>query len=66
MKQDEEVLDVCLAIQTIADNAADKRQIETLLQSIKNLMQTMGWTAEQTMDNMKVSDADRKALAPFL
>ncbi len=66
MKQDEEVLDVCLAIQTIADNAADKRQIETLLQSIKNLMQTMGWTAEQTMDNMKVSAADRKALAPFL
>jgi len=66
MKQDEEVLDVCRAIQTIASDAEKKGRIENLLQNIKSLMETMGWSAEQTMDNMKVSAADRKALAPFL
>ncbi|MCD7751042.1 MAG: Rpn family recombination-promoting nuclease/putative transposase [Lachnospiraceae bacterium] len=66
MKQDEEVLDVCQAIQTIADRAEEKGRIEALLLTIKNLMQNTGWSADQTMENMKVSDADRKALAPFL
>lgn len=74
----EEVCNVCLAIQTMKDEArADGKavgrnegrnegRIEALLLTVRNLMQTMGWSAEQTMDNMKVSDADRKALAPFL
>ncbi|MCD8005236.1 MAG: Rpn family recombination-promoting nuclease/putative transposase [Oscillospiraceae bacterium] len=62
----EEVLDVCQAIQTIQAKGRAEGRVETLLQAVKNLMQTMGWTADQTMDNMKISEADRKAIAPFL
>lgn len=32
---------------------------ETLLETIKNLMDTMKWTAEQAMTAMKIPDADR-------
>lgn len=66
MNEEEEVLDVCQAIQTLNQRAADKERITTLIKTIKNLMDTMGWSAEQTMDNMKVSESDRKSLVPFL
>lgn len=62
----DEKSDVCQAIQTLNQRAADERQIEVLLQSIKNLMETMGWTADQTMNNMKVSDSDRQAISARL
>ena len=32
---------------------------ETLLETIKNLMDTMKWTAEQAMSAMKIPEADR-------
>lgn len=66
MNENEEVLDVCEAIQTLNQRAEEKGRMETLTQNIKNLMETMGWTAEQTMDNMKVSEGDRKLLTSFL
>ncbi len=43
-----------------------ERKMETALQYIKGLMETMGLTAEQAMDAMKVSDYDREAIRPFL
>ncbi|MCD7739386.1 MAG: hypothetical protein LUH58_10190 [Lachnospiraceae bacterium] len=70
MGESEVELNVCQAIQTLneraAEKAANQRQIEVLLQSVKNLMETMGWSAAQAMDNMKVSENDRKALEPYL
>ncbi|MCM1491600.1 MAG: hypothetical protein NC180_00030 [Muribaculaceae bacterium] len=43
-----------------AAKKAAKEAIEnTLLQNIKNLMETMKLSAEQAMDALKISDSDR-------
>lgn len=65
-KQVEEAIDVCLAIQQMNEEAAQKERISTLLNNIKNLMEKMGWFAEQSMDILNVSENDRKALSQLL
>lgn len=70
VKEGEEAIDVCLAIQQMneeaAQKAAQKERISTLLQSIKNLMDNLGLTAEQAMNAMGVSEIDRKSILPFI
>lgn len=66
IKEGEEVLDVCQAIQIIAERAAEQTRIETLLNNVKNLMENMGWSAEQSMDVLSISESDRKSLAQQL
>lgn len=41
-------------------------RLETLAQNIKGLMKTMGWSAEQAMDMMQVSEEDRAAVSSRL
>ncbi len=64
--ESEEAIDVCLAIQQMSEEAAQKERISTLLANIRNLMEKMGWSAEQSMDVLSVSDNDRKALWKML
>ncbi len=66
VKEGEEAIDVCLAIQQMNEEAAQKERIATLLQSIKNLMENLGLTAEQAMNAMGVSEIDRKSILPFI
>ena len=66
VNEGEEAIDVCLAIQQMNEEAAQKERISTLLNSIKNLMEKMGWSAEQSMDILNVSENDRKALSQLL
>ena len=70
VKEGEEAIDVCLAIQQMneeaAQKAAQKERVSTLLQSIKNLMNNLGLTAEQAMNAMGVSETDRKSILPFI
>lgn len=70
VKEGEEAIDVCLAIQQMneeaAQKAAQKERISTLFANIKNLMEKMGWSAEQSMDVLSVSDSDRKAIWQLL
>ena len=66
VKEGEEAIDVCLAIQQMNEEAAQKERISTLLQSIKNLMDNLGLTAEQAMNAMGVSEIDRKSILPFI
>lgn len=66
VKEREEAIDVCLAIQQMNEEAAQKERISTLFANIKNLMEKMGWSAEQSMDVLDVSDSDRKALWQLL
>ncbi|MCD8130640.1 MAG: hypothetical protein LUE16_05090 [Lachnospiraceae bacterium] len=40
-----------------------KGRLENLVQNVRSLMKTMGWTADQAMDMMLVSEEDRKAIA---
>ena len=66
MNQDEEVVDVCKAIEVIAERAAEKaakeERIRTLMDTVRKLMDKMEWTAEQTMDMLSISEADREIL----
>ncbi len=39
---------------------------KNLLQNIKGLMETTGWSAEEAMDKMQVSEHDREAVRPLL
>ncbi|MCD8016052.1 MAG: hypothetical protein LUG99_23420, partial [Lachnospiraceae bacterium] len=68
MSESEVELNVCQAIQTLNQRAEEKGRetgrIENLIQNIKSLMESMGWTAEETMNNLKVSESDRKVIAP--
>lgn len=70
VNEGEEAIDVCLAIQQMneeaAQEAAQKERISTLLNNIKNLMEKMGWSAEQSMDILSVSDNDRRTLLQLL
>ena len=41
---------------------AEKMKRETLLVAVKNLMETMKWTADQAMDAIKVPETERHIL----
>lgn len=77
MNENEEEYDMCLALQTIAERAAKEAtekeakeakqraeidRINTLLQTVTNVMNNLGLTAEQSMDAIEVTDSDRKLL----
>ena len=49
---------MCEAVEKYAENV----RLNSLLESIKNLMETMKWSAEQAMEAMRVSDADKAML----
>lgn len=49
------VREMCKVIEDMRNETAEM----VLLQSIKNLMETMKWTADQAMDALKISDTDR-------
>ena len=66
LKEGEEAIDVCLAIEQMNKEAAQKERILTLLQSVKNLMDNLGLTAEQSMNAIGVSETDRKNILPFI
>ncbi len=52
----------------LEEQTASRREGKTdaLLQSVKNLMETMNLTAEQAMDALKISNSDRTAIRPLL
>lgn len=48
------------------EDLAEKRVLDEKASLIKNLMETMKWTAEQAMEAMKISETDKKLLVPRL
>ena len=50
---------MCEALRELMKEDFEEQERETLLQIIKNLMDTMEWTAEQAMAAMKIPDADK-------
>jgi hypothetical protein len=57
---------VCQIIEEFAEERAEERaelkRIDTLLDSVKNLMETMKLTSEQAMDALKISLEDRSVI----
>lgn len=53
---------MCEAVERYAEQKAENVRLDSLLESIKNLMESMKWSAEQAMVALKVSDADKAML----
>lgn len=66
MGDDEEVLNMCEAIQGMVKKAADRERITTKLDDIQNLMRKMNLTIEQSMDILDVAETDREELSRLL
>lgn len=53
---------MCEAVEKYAEQKAEKARLNNLLDNVKNLMESMKWSAEQAMAAMRVSDADKTIL----
>lgn len=53
---------MCQIFEDLAEKRAEETRIETLFNSINNLMETTKWTAEQAMEAMKISEIAKKLL----
>lgn len=57
---------VCKAVEDLAEKwaerRAEERRLDTKIDDVKNLMDTMKLSVEQAMDALRVSDADRVIL----
>lgn len=60
------VEEMCKVMEDMRSEVAQKTAENTLLQNIKSLMETMKLSAEQAMDALKVSEADRTKYASRL
>jgi hypothetical protein len=59
--KDEEVVDVCWAIELMKEDAREEARNESMITSIRNLMETMKWTADQAMVALKVPEEERES-----
>ena len=63
-------VNLCIAIEGMkrkaAEEAAEKAVNETIINDIKNLMDSMKWTAEQAMEALKITADNRKKLIRML
>ncbi len=50
---------MCEAVEKYGNRRAESARLNILLENVRNLMESMKWSAEQAMTAMKVSEADR-------
>lgn len=53
---------MCQVFEELAEKRADEKVLDEKVNLVKNLMETMKWTAEQAMEAMKISETDKKLL----
>ncbi len=53
---------MCEAVEKYGDRRAESARLNILLENVRNLMESMKWSAEQAMSAMKVSEADKVLL----
>lgn len=53
---------MCEAVEKYGDRRAESARLNNLLENVRNLMESMKWSAEQAMSAMKVSEADKAML----
>ena len=53
---------MCEAVERYTEQKAEKVRLNSMLESIKNLMESMKWSAEQAMNVLEVNDHDREIL----
>ena len=57
---------MCQVFEELAEKRADEKVLDEKANLIRNLMETMKWTAEQAMEAMKISESDKKLLVSRL
>ena len=50
----------------LAEGIAERARMEEFIKSIQNLMDTVGWTAQQAMDALKIPASEQKRYAELL
>ena len=50
---------MCEALQNYAEEYAEKKAEQTIINNVKALMDSMKWTLEQALDALKIQDKDR-------
>lgn len=53
---------MCEAVEKYAEQKAESARLNILIENVRNLMESMKWSAEQAMSAMKVSEADKAVL----
>lgn len=66
MEINKEADNMCTALEKLIEDGKKEGMQEGRLTSVKNLMESMGWTAEQAMDALKISQEDRNKYAGML
>lgn len=74
MGKNREVDNMCTALEKLREDGKtegrregrEEGMIDGILASAKNLMESMGWTAEQAMDALKISKEDQKKYSSIL
>ena len=51
--------DMCQIIDDVAESRAEAERLDTLFNTMKNLMDSMKWTSKQALEAMRVSDKDQ-------
>ncbi len=62
MEGNEEKVTMCKAAQQLEERG----RLKNLVANVKSLMETMGWTAEHTMDVLKIPESDRQTIVSRL
>lgn len=57
---------MCKIMEDLLNEARDEGKKETLLDSIRSLMETMNFSAQQAMDALKVPVDKQKELLPLI
>lgn len=53
---------MCKVLEDMREETAKAQETKTLADTARNLMETMKWSFEQTMENMKVPQGQRGAV----
>lgn len=53
---------MCEAVEKYAEQKAEIARLNILIENVRNLMESMKWSAEQAMSAMKVTEADKAVL----
>ena len=51
---------------SLAEGIAERAKMEEIVKSIRNLMKTVGWTAKQVMDALKIPASEQKRYAALI
>ena len=65
-ESDEGVKHMCKVLEDMREETAREQETKTLADTARNLMETMKWSFDQTMENMKVPQGQRNAVAGIL